>query len=211
MPKRFTRAVPWTCLEIAAGTKAIQRNSQCHVQIGKEADQPPGSASRSVSLRGSKEAIERAKQEINRILDERAQMQNQRMISEAAASIKMKIPNAQVGLVIGRQGITIKSIQERNGVNVQIPQVPDEDDVLSRTITINGSAPQGCEAAKTEIEGVIADRLAQLSGQPGPGEAHRADQRPPHLLVIANEYSGAIIGKGGHTIRSIQVQGSYRG
>ena len=64
MPKRFTRAVPWTCLEIAAGTKAIQRNSQCHVQIGKEADQPPGSASRSVSLRGSKEAIERAKQEV---------------------------------------------------------------------------------------------------------------------------------------------------
>ena len=40
-----------------------------------------------------------------------------------ANMMMLKIPNGQVGLVIGKQGATIRGIQDRTGVNIQIPQV----------------------------------------------------------------------------------------
>jgi hypothetical protein len=67
---------PQVGLIIGKGGETIQsiiRASNCHVQIAKEHEMVPGSATRTVFLRGSPMSIDRAKGEINRILSERTQ------------------------------------------------------------------------------------------------------------------------------------------
>jgi hypothetical protein len=80
------------------------------------------------------------------------------------------IPNDKVGSIIGRGGVTVKDLQTRLGVTLQIPSVADvESNPPTRTITINGS-PESISQAKKEIvklleirrSGVIAHHLQQL-------------------------------------------------
>ena len=42
--------------------------------------------------------------------------------------IKVAVPNDQVGVIIGKQGVTHKGIQERCKAQVVVPMVPDADD-----------------------------------------------------------------------------------
>jgi far upstream element-binding protein len=135
--------------------QSIQRNSGCHVQIGRAEDQPPSAMERPVSLRGNPEAVQRAKQEIDRVLSEKQQQNNQQQMSQSSMygpgggggggggnSLSIKVPNMQVGLIIGKQGTTIKSIQERTGANLNIPPAADVDDPVNRTITITAPSMQ---------------------------------------------------------------------
>jgi len=134
--------------------QSIQRNSGCHVQIARNEDQPPSAMERPVSLRGNPDAVQRAKQEINRVLSEKQQQNNQQQSSQqygpgggggsssSGASLSIKVPNTQVGLIIGKQGTTIKSIQERTGANLNIPPAADVDDPMNRTITITAPSMQ---------------------------------------------------------------------
>ena len=43
-------------------------------------------------------------------------------------NLVVKIPDNRAGTVIGRGGITIRSIQEKNRVHVEIPKMADPDD-----------------------------------------------------------------------------------
>jgi far upstream element-binding protein len=133
-------------------------------------------------------------------------------INPPSLSLSSKVPNSQVGLIIGKGGVTIKSIQERTGTNCQIPQAPDQDDFTMRTITVVGSSEAGCHAAVAEINGLLADKLnPPMNGMNGGMNGGRHDMSAqPHILVIKNEFAGAVIGKGGSTIRSIQEQTGAR-
>mmetsp|Transcript_34053 Transcript_34053/g.43925 ORF Transcript_34053/g.43925 Transcript_34053/m.43925 type:complete len:629 (+) Transcript_34053:109-1995(+) len=191
--------------------QAIQRNSGCHVQVARESEIVPGSTTRFVNLRGNPAAMEKAKNEIDRILNDRTQ--GMRSGGQSAygpasdnSSVTVKVPNSQVGLVIGKAGVTVKAIQERTSTTVQIPSGPDDDDNSVRTLTIVGPSLQGCNEAAAEIEKLVADRMANMGGFPGGG--HEAST--PNVLVIKNEYSGAVIGKGGTTIRGIQERSGAR-
>jgi hypothetical protein len=73
--------------------QAMQRNSGCHVQIARDPDGPPGCDTRSVTLKGSSDAIVRAKAEIARVLDERTtpRGQQQQGSFQDAHTIKVKV------------------------------------------------------------------------------------------------------------------------
>jgi far upstream element-binding protein len=135
--------------------QTIQRNSGCHVQIGRAEDQPPSAPDRPVSLRGTPQSVQLAKQEIDRVLGERQQRDQQQSQQRGPGgggmggggmgggeSLSLKVPNQQVGLIIGKAGTTIRGIQERSGANLQIPAAADVDDPANRTICITAPSRQ---------------------------------------------------------------------
>jgi far upstream element-binding protein len=95
--------------------------------------------------------------------------QLQRALSEGQALVTVAVPNNDVGLVIGKGGMTIRSIQERSAANVQIPQTPDHDNPSIRTVNITHTNKEGAEFAKTLIEEVLSAKQNQGGGGGGGG------------------------------------------
>mmetsp|Transcript_8310 Transcript_8310/g.7841 ORF Transcript_8310/g.7841 Transcript_8310/m.7841 type:complete len:468 (-) Transcript_8310:208-1611(-) len=84
----------------------------------------------------------------------------QQALAEGQALVKTQVPNADVGLIIGKGGTTIRSIQDRSGANVQIPQGPDADNPAIRTISVTHPQKEGAEFAKTLIEEVLQSKAS---------------------------------------------------
>lgn len=125
-------------------------------------------------------------------------------------TIEVAVPNQAVGLVIGRGGSTIKSIQDRTGANIQVPKGPDADDMSRRTLTVSGPSRQVVEDAKREILAIAAQDAGNRSGGGGGGFSGGGGgyQAPAPsggvTIVIPNDRAGLIIGKGGATIHEMQ-------
>ena len=91
-----------------------------------------------------------------------------------------------VGKLIGKQGETIRQVQQSTGTKVQI----DHSSVGEfKKVTLLGKSTDALEAAKLQIRQIVAEDAA--------GESqHSVDC--PHGIV------GRIIGRGGETIRALQ-------
>ncbi|RLN47786.1 hypothetical protein BBJ28_00003884 [Nothophytophthora sp. Chile5] len=133
--------------------KAIQQRTGSSVTIPQTPD-PEHQDMRRITIRGTVEAKEAAKFEIQAMINEEpGQRHGYGMAS--GQTIYMQVPNERVGVVIGKRGETIKGIQDRHAVRIQIPQVPDpSSNPPVRTISIQGP-PQNLTGAKEEIDMVI--------------------------------------------------------
>jgi far upstream element-binding protein len=90
--------------------------------------------------------------------------QLQKALAEGQAHVTIQVPDADVGLIIGKGGAQIRNIQEKSGANVQIPQVADANNPLVRTVNITHPNREGGEFAKQMIEEVLATKLANNNG-----------------------------------------------
>jgi far upstream element-binding protein len=107
-----------------------------------------------ITIRGTVEAKEMAKQEIIAMVNEEPGQRSQGA-GYGATTIYMQVPNDRVGVVIGKRGETIKGIQDRHLVRIQIPQVPDPgSNPPVRTISIQGP-DSSLQGAKEEIDMII--------------------------------------------------------
>jgi far upstream element-binding protein len=120
-------------------------------------------------------------------------------------AVDLTIPNGAVGLVIGRGGATIKGIQDRAGVHVQIPKVADAHDPASRTITISGQVMHAVEEAKRMILDVVRQDAANKSGG-GSGGMQMPVPSNAVIVQVPDDRVGGIIGKGGAVINEIQTR-----
>ncbi|CAE7765814.1 unnamed protein product, partial [Symbiodinium microadriaticum] len=99
---------------------AIQDRTMCHIQI------PPGpdednNAVRTLSICGdTRETVEAGQMEIAMCLQQQAQQ-----ASAPMNAMYMVVPDDKVGIIIGRGGSTIKEIQMKYNVRIQIPQTSD--------------------------------------------------------------------------------------
>jgi far upstream element-binding protein len=177
---------------------SMQRKSGCRVQIQKEHEMEPGTTQRIITLTGAApEAVSMCRGIIEEMVQERARLndqggrgggsfggpggpgpganasgqaaQLQNALSEGQAHVTVAVPNSDVGLVIGKGGMTIRSIQERSGGNVQIPQGPDHDNPSIRTVNITHPQKEGAEFAKTLIEEVLSSKQNHGGGGGGGG------------------------------------------
>lgn len=103
----------------------------------------------------SKESADAAQMEIFMALQVQ-QQQSQQQVSSLANAVHIAVPDDKVGLIIGKGGMTIKDIQNRTKVRIQIPQSADPNsNPPIRTLTIVGS-PECQHLARYEIELVVS-------------------------------------------------------
>eukprot|EP00804_Cyclotella_cryptica_P000660 CCRYP_014682-RC/>CCRYP_014682-RC protein AED:0.11 eAED:0.11 QI:329/1/1/1/0.6/0.5/6/1507/468 len=89
-----------------------------------------------------------------------AQMaQLQKALAEGQSHVTVQVPDADVGLIIGKGGAQIRNIQEKSGANVQIPQVADAGNPAVRTVNITHPNAEGANFAKQMIEEVLATKV----------------------------------------------------
>eukprot|EP01016_Furgasonia_blochmanni_P003407 TRINITY_DN1133_c0_g1_i6.p1 TRINITY_DN1133_c0_g1~~TRINITY_DN1133_c0_g1_i6.p1 ORF type:complete len:761 (+),score=95.99 TRINITY_DN1133_c0_g1_i6:1-2283(+) len=162
--------VPNDCVGLVIGKggetiKQLQASSGAKkVQVA--ADSAPGSNTRNVFVEGDKEAYERCKRMITEIVEQQQRFRQATTgmmpNNERGQRVEMTVPNSYVGLIIGRQGETIKGINAKTGAVVFIPKESDQTGNSERLITISGR-PDQVAAARQEIEAII--ELAQRNQQ----------------------------------------------
>lgn len=134
--------------------KGIQERTRTNVQIplGPDDDNP---SVRTLSIGGdTKEAVDACQMEIFMTLQQ--QQQNAaNSYNSSANTMPVIVPDEKVGIIIGKGGATVKDIQNRLHVRVQIPQAPDfGSNPPVRTISILG-LPDAQAQAKYEIEMIV--------------------------------------------------------
>ncbi|KAM1424106.1 hypothetical protein ACFX10_016614 [Malus domestica] len=143
--------------------KYLQTQSGAKIQVTRDSDADLNFPTRMVELMGTPEQIAKAEHLINEVLAEAESggpaIASRRLTVQAGGEQYVtKIPNNKVGLVIGKGGETIKSMQARTGARIQvIPlHLPPGDTSTERTLQIDGTTEQ-IEAAKQLVAEVISE------------------------------------------------------
>eukprot|EP01041_Mallomonas_annulata_P000751 gene751-1435_t len=189
----------------------LQSQTGAHVQIAKESDMKPGETCRSIILRGAPDAVAEAKRRIDDLITERTTPQqqtqnplknnnNKKELDNYAFVLRLPVANDKVGIIIGRGGVTIKSIQERTRAHVQVPTGPDEDNQEVRTLSIAADSREAVEAAQMEIS-MVLQQQQQQSNMPPPNSV---------FIQVPDDKVGVIIGRQGTTIKDIQQRTQTR-
>ncbi|XP_047172169.1 far upstream element-binding protein 2-like [Vigna umbellata] len=190
--------------------KYLQLQSGAKIQVTRDMDADPNSATRTVELMGTPEAIASAEKLINEVLAEAESggsgIVARRLTGQAGSDeFVMRIPNNKVGLIIGKGGETIKNMQASTGARIQvIPlHLPPGDTSTERTLKIDGT-PEQIESAKELVNQIISgeNRLRNPSmsgGYPQQGYQSRPPsnwgppapmQQPGYGYVQPGAYSG---------------------
>ncbi|KAL0314055.1 UNVERIFIED_CONTAM: Far upstream element-binding protein 1 [Sesamum angustifolium] len=124
-------------------------------------------------------------------------------------SRKMEVPNDKVGVLIGKAGDTIRSLQDNSGAKIQIMRDADADPrSATRPLEIVGTLENINKAEK-----LIKD--ADAGGSPslvarGFSTVQAASGGEQLEIQVPIEKVGLIIGKGGETIRNLQTRSGAR-
>ncbi|BHF76873.1 Far upstream element-binding protein 3 [Sparganum proliferum] len=107
-------------------------------------------------------------------------------------TIELMIPGTKAGLVIGKNGETIKQLQEENGVKMVLIQQSSAPTPEDKPLRITGE-PMRVEKAKAQIYEIIT--RGRMSGYGDNAEVTR--------YAVPAEKAGLVIGKGGESIKEI--------
>ncbi|KAL3330288.1 hypothetical protein AABB24_034237 [Solanum stoloniferum] len=125
-------------------------------------------------------------------------------------SKKIEVPNARVGVIIGRGGETIKYLQLQSGAKIQVTRDMDSDPhSRTRGVELVGT-PEQIAKAEQLISDVLSEADAGGSGIVSrriTGQVAGAEQ---FVMKVANNKVGLIIGKGGETIKNMQARTGAR-
>jgi len=138
----------------------------------------------------------------------------QEALAEGHKLVKVEVPDADVGLVIGKGGVTIKFIQGSTGSCIQIPQVANADDASIRTISITCPTQEGAEAAKTQVLTAIFKTKNKINNTNNSNhDNNNINNGPPPASVqvaVPNKDVGLVIGRQGCVIKQLQGKTNTR-
>jgi far upstream element-binding protein len=120
-----------------------------------------------------------------------------------------------VGLIIGRQGDTLRRVESDTGARVQFLDKPDTGgSVRLCRITGSRSARSDAKAQISHIiseNGTISSRTGTGASDPSAGGHVKSSSQPPPRgdestmqIMVPDRTVGLIIGRGGETIRDLQ-------
>eukprot|EP00531_Pseudo-nitzschia_arenysensis_P010000 CAMPEP_0116146184 /NCGR_PEP_ID=MMETSP0329-20121206/17027_1 /TAXON_ID=697910 /ORGANISM="Pseudo-nitzschia arenysensis, Strain B593" /LENGTH=737 /DNA_ID=CAMNT_0003641911 /DNA_START=97 /DNA_END=2310 /DNA_ORIENTATION=+ len=135
----------------------------------------------------------------------------QEALAEGHQLVKVEVPDADVGLVIGKGGSTIKYIQETTGSSVQIPHAADPGNPTVRFISITCPTAEGAESAKTQILNIIKNKPTNHHKGNNGHHNNSMNQNAASLEVsIPNKDVGLCIGRQGCVIKQLQSKTNTR-
>uniref|UniRef100_A0A6V2EA13 K Homology domain-containing protein n=1 Tax=Ditylum brightwellii TaxID=49249 RepID=A0A6V2EA13_9STRA len=166
----------------------MQRRTGCRVQIQKEHEMQAGSTQRVITLTAAtKEAVSQCRGIIEGMVQERLRLnaqsqthqnhhqvqirggggtnaasqaaQLQQALAEGQCHVTVQVPDADVGLIIGKGGTSIRSMQDRSGANIQIPPCADPGNPMVRTVNITHPSAEGANFAKQLIEEIMRNKM----------------------------------------------------
>ncbi|CAI4226920.1 unnamed protein product [Auanema sp. JU1783] len=186
----------------------IQAQSQCKVQMSPENE--PGSGIRQCTLQGNKMAVERAKQLINDVIARANNRQATGMASYdggdgRTVTFEMIIPATKCGLIIGKNGDTIKQLQEQAGCKMVMIQESQEVTGQAKPLRITGDVEK-VETAKRLVLDLLNSR--EDNGGVGGVRPQYTSDAPTAKgeVVVPRSSVGMIIGKGGETIKRLAME-----
>lgn len=136
---------------------SIQSETGCKVQFAPDSG---GMPDRPCQLTGTSEAIAKAKETIERII-QKGQGLPDGNYGENQTMLEVFIPGNKVGLVIGKGGETIKHLQEQAGVKMVMIQDSNVPTTQEKPLRITGSI-QACNKAKELVMDLIAEKDMQV-------------------------------------------------
>jgi far upstream element-binding protein len=146
----------------------------------------------------------------------------QEALSAGHAHVTVQVPDADVGLIIGKGGTNIKNIQDQSGANVQIPPQADVDNPMVRTVNVTHPHPEGANLAKQLIEGLLNSKTQNNAhqgggggfggggGAPGGAGAPGGGQQTTLQVYIPDKDVGMCIGRAGCVIKEMQNKSGTR-
>ncbi|XP_066592591.1 far upstream element-binding protein 1 isoform X2 [Prorops nasuta] len=144
----------------------LQSETGCKIQMAPESG---GLPERVCTLTGSREAVNRAKELVLSIVNQRSRTEGvgELNISNTGSGmighpgfVEIMIPGPKVGLIIGKGGETIKQLQEKSGAKmVVIQEGPSQEQ--EKPLRITGD-PQKVEYAKQLVYELIAEKEMQM-------------------------------------------------
>jgi len=166
----FVIAVPKDCVGLVIGRfgETIRRlqieSGATKVQVA--ADNKPGAEFRNVFVEGTEDACESVKKMLNEIVEQQQRIKaamagnnvdQQQGIVNSEQKIIVKVPHSMIGLVIGKNGETLKEIYDKTGATVFMPMNEDHPDSTEKTLICSGTMGQ-TEAAREEIELIVSQK-----------------------------------------------------
>ncbi|KAK7525284.1 uncharacterized protein IWZ02DRAFT_489617 [Phyllosticta citriasiana] len=197
--------------------RRIEQDTGTRIQFitGPEA----GGPQRQCRISGAPRARIDAKREIFRIIDEnggqvsrdaqrggKGAKGNAALMHSGENSVQIMVPDRTVGLIIGRQGETIRDLQDKSGCHVNI--VGENKSVNGlRPVNLIGSREAAARAKELILEIVDSDTRAGPPAKENNRPAQFDMQGPGKIndtIMVPSEAVGMIIGKGGETIKEMQ-------
>ncbi|KAL0456290.1 UNVERIFIED_CONTAM: Far upstream element-binding protein 2 [Sesamum latifolium] len=141
--------------------RSLQDNSGAKIQIMRDADADPRSATRPLEIVGTLENINKAEKLIKDADAGGSPSLVARGFSTVQAAsggeqLEIQVPTEKVGLIIGKGGETIRNLQTRSGARIQLIQqnLSDGDQSRERTVRVTGNKKQ-IETAREMIKDVM--------------------------------------------------------
>ncbi|XP_061879256.1 far upstream element-binding protein 1 [Entelurus aequoreus] len=182
----------------------LQQESGCKIQIAPDSG---GMPDRSVNLTGPPESIQTAKRLLQEIVEKgRPAPAFHHNDGPGMTVQEIMVPSTKAGLVIGKGGETIKSLQERAGVKMVMIQDGPQNTGADKPLRISGE-PFKVQQAKEMVMELIRDQgFREQRGEYGSrvGGGEGLDVPVPRFAV------GIVIGRNGEMIKKIQSDTGVR-
>ncbi|XP_059913919.1 far upstream element-binding protein 1-like isoform X2 [Gadus macrocephalus] len=182
----------------------IKQASGCKIQIAPDSG---GMPDRSVTLTGSPDAIQAAKRLLTEIVEKGRPTPAFHHNEGPGMSVQeIMVPASKAGLVIGKGGETIKSLQERAGVKMVMIQEGPQNTGADKPLRISGEAFKVQQAKELVMELIRDQGFREQRGEYGSrlGGGDSLDVPVPRFRV------GTVIGSKGQTIKMIQSDTGVR-
>ncbi|CAH8869711.1 unnamed protein product [Trichobilharzia szidati] len=174
----------------------LQNDTQCKVQISQA-----GTPERTVTLTGTPQQIDDIIERAGKNGTPTTPAFN---ATGSITTIEMMVPGLKAGLVIGKNGETIKNLQEENGVKMVLIQQSNNPTPEDKPLRISGE-PSRVEKARQAVLVLINSR-----DRPGGPMHYGYDGQETSQYAVPAEKAGLVIGKGGESIKEIcRVSGAH--
>lgn len=125
----------------------------------------------------------------------------------------LQIGNSKAGLVIGKNGSTIKGMQQKYNSKIVVPSQAEVNANDTRTVTIQSNQREVIEAIKYEILGIADGSIIPnytVIEKPYEGPQSLGEGEGELIVKVPNDKAGLIIGKQGATIKDLKSRYQVR-